>query len=176
MRASRMFALSLFVFGAMNVACGGSNVDPGGDAYDSLFQAPNGAATPDRLEGLWGGSVDEGDMRFDVRVQVEDAQTTVAARCNWTDGLELSVGASAASRITQKPSGDLSCFPLTPGGDAPYECGDVEFLASQSDRQQSGDRWCEIDLSPQSYDWTMSGVQLQFTLQGQQIELVKISD
>ena len=176
MRASQFYGLSIFFLAAMNVACGGSNgPDTGGGGYDSLFSAPAGTATPDRLQGLWGGGVDQGDLRFDLRVRVEDGQTTVAAHCSWSDGTKLSVGTQAASRITQKPSGDTSCFPLTPGGDA-SECGDVEFLESKSDRQQSGERWCAIDIHPQAYDWTMAGVQLRFTLNGQEIDFVKVSD
>jgi hypothetical protein len=175
MRASSSLALVIFSFVAMNVACGGSNGPDTGGGYDDLFAAPTGTATPDRLQGLWGGSADESDLKFDLRVRVADGETTVAARCGWTDGTQLSVGAQAASRITQKPAGDTSCFPLTPGGD-PSECGDVEFLESKSDRQQSGDKWCSIDLHPQAYDWTMSGLKLRFTLNGQDVDLVKLSD
>ena len=175
MRASLSLGLAIILVASMNAACGGSNGPDTGGGYDDLFSAPSGAATPDRLQGLWGGSADQSGLQFDLRVRVDDAQTTVAAHCQWTDGTELHVGAEAASRITEKPQGDASCFPLTPGGD-PSECGDVEFLESKSDRQQSGDKWCSIDLHPQAYDWTMSGLKLRFTLNGQDVDLVKLSD
>jgi hypothetical protein len=174
MRASSSLGLAIFSFAAMNAGCGGSNgPDTGG--YDDLFSAPNGAATPDRLQGLWGGGAEQGGVAFDVRFRVADAQTTVALRCNFDDGTQLLVGAEAASRITEKPKGDTSCFPLTPGGD-PTECGDVEFLESKSDRRQSGEKWCSVDIHPQAYEWTMSGLKLRFTLNGQDVDLVKVSD
>ena len=174
MRASHSLALAILFCAAMNAGCGGGNgPDTGG--YGDLFDAPNGAATPDRLQGLWGGGADQDGVQFDMRFRVADGETTVALRCNWTDGTQLLVGAEAASRITQKPQGDGSCFPLTPGGD-PSECGDVEFLESKSDRQQSGEKWCAIDLHPQAYDWTMSGLKLRFSLNGQDVDLVKLSD
>jgi hypothetical protein len=168
-------ALALFFFAAMNVGCGGGNGPDTGGGYDDLFAAPSGTPTPDRLQGLWGGAADQSGVRFDMRVRVADARITVAAHCEWTDGTELSVGADAASRIEQKPAGDTSCFPLTPGGD-PSECGDVALLESKSDRRQSGDKWCAVDLHPQAYDWTMSGLKLRFTLNGQDVDLVKLSD
>ena len=100
---------------------------------------------------------------------------TVASRCKWSDGLVLTVGASASSRSTQKPDGDLSCFPLE-GVDGKRECGDVEVLESKSDRADSGDRWCSVDLHPQAYPWTMSGTRLRFTIGAQQVDLVKLGD
>ena len=175
MRPTLSLSASIVFVVVMNVACGGSNGPDTGGGYDDLFTAPSGAATPDRLQGLWGGGEDQGDLRFDLRVRVADAQTTLAVHCSWSDGTELHVGAEAASRISQKPQGDTSCFPLTPGGD-PSECGDVEFLESKTDRQQSGDKWCALDIHPEAYDWTMAGLKLRFTLNGQQIDLVKLSD
>src|SRR5262249_7532503 len=57
MRASLSLGLAIFFLSAMNAGCGGGNgPDTGG--YDDLFSAPGGAATPDRLQGLWGGGAD----------------------------------------------------------------------------------------------------------------------
>lgn len=175
MQSNRIFSLFVFSFAVMNAACSGGNgasSSPGG--YGSMFDAPAGNATADRLNGLWGGSVEQGGVGFDFRIRVEDARITIASRCKWSDGLVLSVGASASSRTSSKPPGDVSCFPLDAGSKS--ECGEVDILESQSDRQASGDRWCAVDLHPRAYEWTMSGVKLRFTLQGQQIDLVKISD
>ena len=110
-----------------------------------------------------------------MRLRVDDAKTTVAARCRWDDGATLSVGAAASSRIEEKAEDDLSCFPLDPGG-AKSRCGSLDLLESKSERAQSGDRWCSIDLHPEAYGWTMSGLRLRFSLNGERIDLVKVSD
>ena len=176
MRASSIFFFSTLALLAMNVACSGSNDSfAGGGPPSSLFDVPAGTATRDRLGGLWGGSFDQGSVHFDFRVRVDEGKTTVGSRCEWTDGTVLTVGAAAASRVEKKAPGDLSCFPLDPGGPA-SECGEVDFLESKSDRQGSGERWCAVNLQPKAYKYTLSGTKLQFDLDGAIVKMIKLTD
>jgi hypothetical protein len=156
------------------VACSSSGPSFPDSDYPSMFGPPASAtASRDKLLGLWGGAVESGSLKYDVRVRVGADSTTIAARCSFTDGTVLTVGATAASRITEKPSGEGSCLPIK---GAPAKCGEITMLESKSDRSALGEKYCTIDLKPTSYGYSLAGLDLNIDGAGQELSLVKISD
>lgn len=159
--------------------CGGS--DPSSlnspattSPYATLFDAPTTKATPDQLAGVWGGTIDRGDMTFDVRLRFADGELTAAARCHWVDGTTLVAGAKGKSRTTPKPEGDPTCFPL--GTNGKTSCGEVETLESVTDKRSLGDKWCSISFTPRAYDYRMAGTKARLGFEAESLDLVKISD
>lgn len=105
-------------------------------------------------------------LRFDA-----DALTE-AARCKWTDGTTLLAGAKGQSRTTPKAEGEL-CLPL---GSGKTRCGEIETLQSVADRKTFGGKWCAVSMTPQAYEYRISGTKARLMLGAEPFDLVKLSD
>ncbi len=143
-----------------------------GSQYANLFDAPAGKATPDQLGGVWGGVIDRGDLLVDIRLRFDADALTEAARCKWTDGTTLLAGAKGQSRTTPKAEGEL-CLPL---GSGKTRCGEIETLQSVADRKTFGEKWCAVSMTPQAYEYRISGTKARLMLGAEPLDLVKLSD
>lgn len=139
--------------------------------YASLFDTPSGAATPDQLTGLWGGTTEVGNATADVRLRFGAGDLTAASRCKWSDGTVLTAGAKGKSRTTPKTEG--ICMPISSGKTS---CGELETLESVSDKRTLGDKWCAVSFSPRAYEYRISGTKAQLVFGAETLDLVKISD
>jgi hypothetical protein len=79
----------------------GSSGSQGGHG-EALFDAPSGAATPDSIFGVWGGTKHDGRVTFDTRMRLSPKSATFATRCAVDGSTKTSpvVGVTVAARIT----------------------------------------------------------------------------
>jgi hypothetical protein len=162
------------------LACSGSGGSPIGgtpsspSSYEAMFESTGAAATPDKLDGLWAGTINRGDIVFDVRLRFSADSLTAAARCEWDDGTRVTAGAKGRTRTTPRAT-DLPCLPL--GGSLDSSCGEVQTLESVTNKVTlREDRWCSVSFMPRAYDYTVAGTKARFGVGADWIDLVKISD
>jgi hypothetical protein len=164
-----MRTLSLIVL-LVTAGCSGTGA---GNLYAPLFDAPTTAATPDEVTGLWGGSLEQGSVRFDTRFKFEAGKTTVATKCTYKDGTVLSAGAVATSRTAEKTG--ATCLGFV-GAEKATHCGTVEILETKADRAVAGDKVCSVNLRPLSTTWSIAGTKMRYEMDADWVDLVKISD
>lgn len=165
LRFVRGYALALVVVAA-SLALGCSDSDGSGSGagsgsssseFGGLFSAPSADATPDSLVGLWGGSIQDNGVTFDVRFQFTASSVTLATRCTLADGESSAiVGVTAKARVTddgytileskeqQKDDGKVMCkVSLKPREVA--RCADDAFAAKQACFELSGTTFVQYE-------------------------------
>ena len=121
---------------------------------------PTPSITPDNILGLWGATARIGDITFDVRLQIESNQVTMANRCILPDGDSLLAGVTAAARIT------------------PQSVVVLESKYDQSQTTKNGKTWtCNASATPIEVKYIVTGTRLIVFQPGEGIkEMVKIHD
>jgi hypothetical protein len=158
MKLGLILALAAFTFAAGCSSAGGTTTSGGGGSnFDPLYTAPhNATATAGDVHGLWGGSTSVDGIIFDFRFKFASSDITLANRCKFPDGSSLTVGATAAARISDH---------------------DVTMLESKSDQGVAGNDKCNVDIKPGAYRYIINDLQLTLSgPDGSSLSMVKITD